>query len=156
MEETIKHVLDDLLQNGYLSEEDYKNMKPTGSRPGIMYGLCKVHKGITVGSLVPPFRPILSAICTCSYSLAKFFVPQRINEYTIKNSFTFTEEIATLNPDHYMVSFGVESQCLRRYFEIEARIPLFFGDYLSRYIYLHICVRKKICRKASLKSMVLC
>ena len=43
MEETIKHVLDDLLQNGYLSEEDYQKMKPTGSRPGIMYGLSKVH-----------------------------------------------------------------------------------------------------------------
>ena len=44
------------------------------------------------------------------------------------------------------------------YFEIDARTPQFFGDFEfeSGYIYLiHICV-EKICRKASLKSMVLC
>ena len=113
MEETIKNVLDDLLQNNYLSEDDHKLMKPTGSRPGVMYGLCKVHKGVTDGSTVPPFRPILSAIRTCTYSLAKFFVPIlkefTTNEHTIKDSFTFAEEIANQNAEHYMVSFDVES-----------------------------------------------
>ena len=142
MEETIKHVLDDLLQSGYLSEEDYQKMKPTGSRPGIMYGLCKVHKGITVGSLVPPFRPILSAIRTCSYSLAKFFVPilkeYTINEYTIKDSFTFAEEIATLNPDHYMVSFDVES--------LFTNIPL---DET-----INICVERLYKRKKKVKGLL--
>ena len=142
MEETIKHVLDDLLQNEYLSEEDYQKMKPTGSRPGIMYGLCKVHKGITVGSLVPPFRPILSAIRTCSYSLAKFFVPilkeYTINEYTIKDSFTFAEEIATLNPDHYMVSFDVES--------LFTNIPL---DET-----INICVERLYKRKKKVKGLL--
>ena len=70
MEEAIKHCLDDLLHRNYLSEEDYKLMKPTGSRPGVMYGLCKIHKDTTNGTELPPFRPILSAISTCTYSLA--------------------------------------------------------------------------------------
>ena len=78
-----------------------------------MYGLCKVHKDTTNGQEVPPFRPILSAIRTCTYNLAKFLVPIlkefTTNEHTIKDSFTFAEEIAEQNAEHYMVSFDVES-----------------------------------------------
>ena len=40
----------------------YKNIKPVGSRPGVLYGLGKVHKETNNG--LPPFRPILSAIVT--------------------------------------------------------------------------------------------
>ena len=113
MEEAIKHCLDDLLHRNYLSKEDYKLMKPTGSRPGVMYGLCKIHKDTTNGRELPPFRPILSAIFTCTYFLAKFFVPvlkeYTINTYTIKDSFTFAEEVAEQNAGLYMVSFDVES-----------------------------------------------
>ena len=113
MEEAIKHCLDDLLHRNYLSEEDYKLMKPTGSRPGVMYGLCKIHKDVTNGRDLPPFRPILSAISTCTYSLAQFFVPVlkefTINTYTIKDSFTFAEEVVEQNAELYMVSFDVES-----------------------------------------------
>ena len=46
---------------------------------------------------LPPPRSILSAIGTCSYNLAKFFVPIlkefTINEYTVKDSFPFSNEI---------------------------------------------------------------
>ena len=97
MEDSIKQCLDDLLENNYLSQDDYKQLKPVGSRLGIMYGLCKVHKDQTNGLEIPPFRPILSAIKTCAYNLSKFFVPIleefTINEYTVKNSFFFAQEI---------------------------------------------------------------
>ena len=113
MEENIKKCLDDLLEDNYLSPEDYKHLKPVGSRPGVMYGLCKVHKDQTNGMVLPPFRPILSAIRTCAYNVAKFFVPIlkeiTINEYTVKDSFSFAEEIVEQNADLYMVSFDVES-----------------------------------------------
>ena len=70
MELEMKSCLDDLLNKNYLSKDDYKYLKPCGSKPGIMYGLCKIHKGTTVNDPVPPFRPILSAIGTCNYNLA--------------------------------------------------------------------------------------
>ena len=44
IESSIKHCLDDLLKNNYLSKEDYNYMRPCGSKPGVLYGLCKVHK----------------------------------------------------------------------------------------------------------------
>ena len=112
MEDSIKKCLDDLLENNYLSQEDHKQLKPVGSRPGIMYGLCKVHKDQTNGLELPAFRPILSAIKTCTYNLAKFFVPLlkefTINEYTVKDSFSFADEIAEQDAKLFMVSFDVE------------------------------------------------
>ena len=57
MESTIKSCLDDLFNNKYLSQEDYKFLKPCGSKPRIMYGLCKVHKFDPVTRDMPPFRP---------------------------------------------------------------------------------------------------
>ena len=42
------------------------------TRPGIMYGLFKVHKNVCN---CQPFRPIVSANNTPTYKLAKFLVP---------------------------------------------------------------------------------
>ena len=75
--------------------EQYRDLSPSGSRPGIMYGLAKVHKIVTDG--LPFFRPIWSPIGTPAYKLVKFLVPVleplKTNEYTIKESFTFAEEL---------------------------------------------------------------
>ena len=73
-EENINNYLKRLEKLGTFSTEQYKNIKAVGSRPGILYGICKVHKTIT--DICPPFRPILSAIGTPSYKLAKFLVPK--------------------------------------------------------------------------------
>ena len=67
MEETIKSFLKELLENEFLSNEDYKFLLPVGSNPGLLYGLCKVHKGTENNTSTPPFRPILSAIGTSTY-----------------------------------------------------------------------------------------
>ena len=60
-----------------------------------------------------PFRPILSAIGTCSYSLAKVFVPllkqYTINEYTVKYSFSFCKEIVNQDSQLFMASFDIKS-----------------------------------------------
>ena len=97
MEKEIKSCFDDLQNSNYLSENDYKVMKPCGSKPDVMNGLWKVHKDITPNDCVPPFRPIFSAIGTCNYNLAKLSVPLLkqyvINEYTVKDSFPFCKEI---------------------------------------------------------------
>ena len=84
-----------LEKSGSLSTEQYKKSKAVRSRPGILYGLCKVHKTIT--EVCPPFRSILSAIGTHSDELVKFLVPKlssvTFNELTVKDSFAFAEEI---------------------------------------------------------------
>ena len=76
-----------------------------------MYGSAKVHKIVTDG--LPSFRPILSAIGTPTYKLAKFLVPVleplTTNAYTIKDSFTFAEELQSFDSKLVMATFDIES-----------------------------------------------
>ena len=111
MENRVTDVLNNLRDKKEISSEQYKDPSPSGSRSGIMYGLAKVHKIVTDG--LPSFRPILSAIGTPTYKLAKFLVPilepLTTNEYTIKDSFTFAEELQSFDSKLVMASFDVES-----------------------------------------------
>ena len=59
-----------LVDSNSMSKEIGKSIKPVGTRPGTMYGLCKVHKQEVDGC--PPFRRSLSALETHTYNLAKF------------------------------------------------------------------------------------
>ena len=93
-EDRTNRVLSKLKKDGALSESQYSNLSISGSSPGIMYGLPKVHKENT------PLRPILSANNTTTYKIAKFLVPLlqpfTINNYTIKNSFEFSKTITSI------------------------------------------------------------
>ena len=99
MENRVTDVLKNLRDKNEISSEQYKDFSPSGSRPGIMYGLARVYKIVTDG--LPYFRPILCAIGTPTYKLAKFVVPIlefiTTNEYTIKDSFTFAEELQSFD-----------------------------------------------------------
>ena len=92
-------------------EQEANRLKPHGSQPGILYGLCKIHKVIT--DRIPPFRPILSTINTPSYQLAKFFVPilseLTKTEFVLKDSFAFATDVRNQNPDLFMTSFDIDS-----------------------------------------------
>ena len=113
MENRVTDVLKNLRDKKEISSEQYKDLSPSGSRPGIMYGLAKVHKIVTDGR--PSFRSILSAIGTPTYKPAKFLVPilelLTTNEYTIKDSFTFAEELQSFDSKLVMASFDIESRC---------------------------------------------
>ena len=95
-EKCINEILKRLKSSGNLTDKQLKtknkkkNVKDFGSRPGVFYGLCKVRKAI--GDVCPSFRPILSAIGTPTYKIAKFFVAILscliINEFTVKDSFS--------------------------------------------------------------------
>ncbi|XP_057293116.1 uncharacterized protein LOC130621786 [Hydractinia symbiolongicarpus] len=110
-ERKITNVYKALLKSGGLSEANYNKFRPVGSKPGILYGLCKVHKKCINGC--PPFRPILSAIGIPVYKLAKFFVPVLSNvtknEYTVHDSFSFTEDIIQQDGSLYMASLDIDS-----------------------------------------------
>ena len=56
-----------------ISEKEFDSICPVGTMPGILYGNPKVHK--TVVNNTPKFRPILSAINTPTYLLAKYLNP---------------------------------------------------------------------------------
>ena len=61
----------------------------------------------------PSFRPILSAIGTPTYDLAKFLVPilkpLTENEFTVHDSFSFASEVSKFNTKNLMTSLDVES-----------------------------------------------
>lgn len=76
-----------------------------------MYGLGTFSKPATNSLLYFPTG--LSAISTPTYKLAKFLFPitgsLTTNEHTIKDSFTFAEELQNFNFKFVMASFEIES-----------------------------------------------
>ena len=74
-----------------------KSYTVSSAKPGILYGLPKTHKEAT------PMRPILSAIGTFNYKLAKFLGPilQPIatNEHTIHSCQMFAKEVKQLQTE---------------------------------------------------------
>ena len=110
-EQNILDTLNDLLKQGFITNETYENVKPHGTKPGILYGLSKVHKPLVDN--LPKLRPIISAIGTPAYKLAKFLVslcPDLTqNEYTLKDSFEFASIIDQQNHNLFMGSLDVDS-----------------------------------------------
>ena len=99
-----------------VSEQEYKQLYPTGSCPGKFYGTVKIHKLSLNGKVDDlPLRPIVSNINTATYNLAKFLsnllAPLRESEYTVKNTKNFVDNIKKENiqKDYKMVSFDVKS-----------------------------------------------
>ena len=93
-----------------LDDTDYKRILPCGSRAGVMYGLPKIHKANC------PLRPIISAVGTYNYKLAKWLVEifsplLDNNKYILKDTFDFVNKVFKLNTiiDKSMLSFDVES-----------------------------------------------
>ena len=83
-------------------------MHASGTSPGILYGLPKVHKENW------PIRPILSACNTPTFDLAKFLVPIlnsiTTNDYTVSNVFPFIKELLQLDAKNTVIaSFDVKS-----------------------------------------------
>ena len=94
-----------------IDKKTYDKLCPVGSQFGILYGLIKVHKQLI--NNCPPFRPILSAIGTLTYNIARFLVPilkpLTTNDYTLKDTFEFSRDILNQNPKLFMASLDVDS-----------------------------------------------
>ena len=84
-----------------LDESVYNNIVPSGSQPGKLYGLCKVHKS------GHPMRPVISMIGTAEYRLAKYldnFIKPNINtEWSVNSITNFMDRI-----DEFKFSEGGE------------------------------------------------
>ena len=119
-----------------------------------MYRLCKVRKFDHIKRDIPPFRPILSAIGTSSYNLAKFFVPilkeYTINEYTVRDSFSFCNEIQKQDSSFYMASFDIQSLftnillgetidiCVNRVFQHKKKIKVMLKRHFKQLLTLTV------------------
>ena len=110
-EKKFKLVLNDLLAKNKISKSEFEKMNPVGSRPGILYGLSKVHKSLVNG--LPKMRPILSAIGTAAYGVAKFLVPLLSpianGPFAITNTFDFNKELLSQDSSLFMGSLDVDA-----------------------------------------------
>ena len=110
-EKCIDKIYKKLVDSNSMYEETRRHLKPEGARPGIIYGSCKVHKKCVDGC--PPFRPILSALQTPIYKLAKYLVPTSEpltnNKYAVKASFNFATEIVEQDSSNFMGSLDIDS-----------------------------------------------
>ena len=62
MKERIIRLLKSLEDQGKISDKEGNDLYPSGAKPGVLYGLAKIHKVLVDGT--PSYRPILSAIGT--------------------------------------------------------------------------------------------
>ena len=108
LERRNNRLIDNMVSDGIVTSLVGSNLKTRGSRPGIMYGLPKIHKK---GA---PMRPILSMSGSFNYNLSRYLVPLLsplgVNEYCVRDSFSFVKEISEFeNKDYVMASFDVKS-----------------------------------------------
>ena len=111
MEERIIRLLKSLEDQGEIFEKERNDLYSSGSKPGVLYGLAKIHKALEDG--IPSLRPILAAIGTPTYNLAKFcdqlLKPLTSNYYTIKDSFSLAKEVLDFDASCFMASFDIKS-----------------------------------------------
>ena len=106
-EKSLQEYLYYLKTKGVLDESAYQKVRPQGSKPARIYGLPKLHKPDT------SLRPIVSSIGTYGYEISKLLSeilkPLSSNEFTVKDSFSFVNEILTLSDVQFMASFDIVS-----------------------------------------------
>lgn len=112
--------------SGHLMKVFTRNwLLPSGSKPGILISLPKVHK------LNCPLGPILNDIGTSNGNLVKFFLPLLSefcsNQFTKKNPYSFKQEIPSLKRNN-MASFDIKS--------------VFMNIPLDESIIIQICTRQ--------------
>ena len=109
LEKKLKKHFKTLEKDSKMSENDFKSICPISTSPGILYDQPKVHK--TVIKNIPQFRPILLAINTPVYKLAKFLVailsPLMVNDYTVINSSNFARNVIKVDHNIFMASLDI-------------------------------------------------
>ena len=107
-EESLSAYLRKIKKDGIIDDVTFHKILPSGSSPGVLYGLPKVHKAGC------PFRPIVSSVNTYNYNLASYLVgilqPISTNQHTVKDSFSFADWAKTYKHNNgIMCSLDVTS-----------------------------------------------
>ena len=98
-------------------EKDYKKLYPSSSRPGLYFGLAKVHKlkDDTRNLVDLPLRPVISNIGTATYEISKYLAkllqPLAKSEHTIESTKDFVTKLKgkRIPTDFELVSFDMVS-----------------------------------------------
>ena len=101
-----------ILEKKSISQKLYDQVRSTGARAGVCYGLTKVHKPPQF-----PLRPIVSTIGTYNYNLSKYLSESlevkfsKIFNFSYKDTFDFLNKMSKskLEASDVMVSFDVVS-----------------------------------------------
>ena len=88
-EDSLSEYLRKIKKDGIIDDVILHKILPSGSSPGVLYGLPKVHKPGC------PLWPIVSSVNTYNYNFASYLVgilqPISTNQYMVKDSFTFAD-----------------------------------------------------------------
>ena len=108
LEDKHNRLVDHLFKSNIINEAQKFKLRATGSRPGIMFGSPKTHKPDL------PLRPVLSTVDTYNYNMSKWLASLigdlTTNEYTVRDSFAFAQEISEVDTSkYYMASFDITS-----------------------------------------------
>lgn len=108
LEDKLNRKLRTLKSQGILNEEMYDKLFCSGTTFGMLYGSPKSHK------LGCPLRPVMAAYNSHNFNLAKYFFNPLLrghmfNQFSVKNSYEFSDLIGTLPHDKFMVSYDVSS-----------------------------------------------
>ena len=91
LEDRNNRIVDGLTKSGSMTSAQGSELKSRGARPGILYGLPKIHKPDV------PMRPILSTTGSFNYSMSRYLVSLLSslcdNEFLVKDSFQFVRDI---------------------------------------------------------------
>ena len=105
-----KYLLD-MKNQGLISDDIIKLIRPVGSRRSRMYGLPKVHKENV------PLRPILSTVCSTQRPVAEYLksllqpVQEKYSNFCTTDSFNFVSEIKSVltSKNSFMCSYDIKS-----------------------------------------------
>ena len=135
----------------------YERLYPSSSRPGLYFGLAKVHKlkdgEKNVSNL--PLRPVISNIGTATYEVSKYLAsllqPLTKSAYTVDSTKDFVTKIRgkTISGDDELVSFDVVS--------LFTNVPLNFTiQLILDKVYKDKLIKTKLTRKEMKKLLEIC
>ena len=110
IEQQLTNLLKKIKNEGYINQNLYERIKPSGSTIPRLYGLPKIHKSGV------PIRPILSMVNSPYHSIAQWLVHklepvrQQLSKHSLRDTFQFVDTIRDLNVrEKTMVSLDVTS-----------------------------------------------
>ena len=147
----------DFLYRNFRNYENYSKMRPKSNQPARMYGTAKTHKFQNIKEITSDnikFRPIIDQTGSLTYNasqiIASYLKPLCYNEYTIKDTQSFSIQLQELPPladNEEDVSYDVIS--------LFTNIPVYDTiNYILDQIYKHKKL-KPICNKLIFKRLLL-